>query len=55
MSLGSRVYEEDRGDGALDSNYFWGTVSVALLVVLIGLLIMMLAEDVQKLSSQRRR
>ena len=28
--------------------YFWGTVSLALLVVLVGVLIAMLTEDVHK-------
>jgi hypothetical protein len=34
--------------------YFWGTLSLALLVVLVGLLIAMLAEDVKRALEQRR-
>jgi hypothetical protein len=34
--------------------YFWGTFSLALLVVLVGLLIAMLAEDLRRASEQRR-
>jgi hypothetical protein len=35
-------------------DYFWGTMSLAVLVVLVGLLIAMLAEDVQRAMEQRR-
>jgi hypothetical protein len=34
--------------------FFWETVSLALLGLLIGLLILMLAEDKQGASEQRR-
>jgi hypothetical protein len=33
---------------------FWGSVSLAMLVVLVGLLILMLTADVQKAIEQRR-
>jgi hypothetical protein len=34
-------------------NIFWGAASLALLGVLIGLLILMLAEDVQRAMARR--
>jgi hypothetical protein len=41
-----------RGRGV--HNYFWESVSLALLAVLVGLLILMLTEDVQKALERRR-
>ena len=35
-------------------NIFWGAASLGLLGVLIGLLILMLAEDVHRAIAQRR-
>jgi uncharacterized integral membrane protein len=35
-------------------DYFWGTLSLALLVVLVGLLIAMLAGDVHRALEHRR-
>jgi hypothetical protein len=35
-------------------HFFWETVSLALLGLLVGLLILMLAEDKQGASEQRR-
>lgn len=35
-------------------NIFWGAASLALLGVLIGLLILMLAEDVHRAMADRR-
>jgi hypothetical protein len=35
-------------------DYFWGSLSLALLVVLVGVLIAMLTEDVQRALEQRR-
>jgi hypothetical protein len=49
----SRVSMEDEGGGVVDG-YFWGTVSRALLVVLVGLLIVMVTGDVQRALEQRR-
>ena len=41
------------GGGIVDY-FFWGTVSLALLGVLVGLLVLMLTEDVQGALEQRR-
>jgi hypothetical protein len=35
-------------------NFFWGAASLALLGVLVGLLIVMLTEDVHRAMGQRR-
>jgi hypothetical protein len=35
-------------------NIFWGAASLALLGVLIGLLVLMLTEDVHRAMAQRR-
>jgi hypothetical protein len=35
-------------------DYFWGTLSLAVLVVLVGLLVVMLTEDVRRALEQRR-
>lgn len=40
-------------EGGVDY-YFWGTVSLALLAVLVGVLIAMLTEDVHRALEQRR-
>ena len=34
--------------------YFWGVLSLGLLVVLVGVLIVMLAEDLHRALDQRR-
>ena len=41
------------GGGNVDS-FFWGTVSLALLGMRVGLLVLMLTEDVQGALEQRR-
>ena len=43
----------DRGGGVMD-NPFWGTVSLALLGTLVGVLVLMITEDVQRAMTQRR-
>ncbi len=50
--LGSSGLGTD-GDGGVD-NIFWGAASLALLGVLIGLLVLMLAEDVHRAMGRRR-
>jgi hypothetical protein len=35
-------------------NLFWGTVSLALLGTLVGVLVLMITEDVQRAITQRR-
>jgi hypothetical protein len=35
-------------------NFFWGTVSLALLGTLAGVLVLMIIEDVQRAMTQRR-
>ena len=43
------------GGGDVDvDNFFWGTVSLALLGVIVGLLVLMLTEDVLRAFAQRR-
>jgi len=50
VRLGSRRTD---GGGSVEE-YFWGTLSLAVLVVLVGVLVVMLAEDVQRALEQRR-
>ncbi len=40
--------------GGLVQNAFWGAVSLMILGVLVGLLVLMLVEDVQKAMGERR-
>jgi hypothetical protein len=35
-------------------NFFWGTVSLALLGTLVGVLVLMITEDVRRAMMQRR-
>jgi hypothetical protein len=35
-------------------NLFWGTVSLALLGTLVGVLVLMITEDVHRATTQRR-
>ena len=50
VRLGSRWTD---GGGSVE-DYFWGTLSLAVLVVLVGLLVVMLTEDVRRALEQRR-
>lgn len=43
----------DRRGGGVD-NFFWGAVSLALLGVLVGVLILMIAADLHEAMDQRR-
>jgi hypothetical protein len=47
-------FEGGDGGGGVVEDYFWGTLSLAVLVVLVGLLIAMVAEDIQRAMEQRR-
>jgi hypothetical protein len=49
----AKVHLRDRRVGAVD-NYFWGTLSVTLLAVLVGLVVVMLRDDLRRRSEQRR-
>jgi hypothetical protein len=52
LHASSRVHEQgDRKGTGL--NIFWGSVSLAMLVVLVGLLVLMLTADVQRAIEQR--
>jgi hypothetical protein len=50
----SRVVGQGRDGGGLVQDAFWGTVSLMILGVLVGLLVLMLVEDVQKAMGERR-
>lgn len=45
---------QGRDGGGLVQDAFWGTVSLMILGVLVGLLVLMLVEDVQKAMGERR-
>ena len=45
---------QGRDGGGLVQDAFWGTVSLMILGVLVGLLVLMLVEDVRKAMGERR-
>ena len=45
---------QGRDGGGLVQDAFWGTVSLMILGVLVGLLVLMLFEDVRKAMGERR-
>lgn len=51
---GSRVFGGGAKGGGVMDNLFWGTVSLALLGTLVGVLVLMITEDVQRAMTQRR-
>ena len=54
LTLGLGVFGGDRTGGGVMDNLFWGTVSLALLGTLVGVLVLMITEDVQRAMTQRR-
>ena len=42
------------GGGGLVQDAFWGTVSLMILGVLVGMLVLMLVEDARKARGERR-
>ena len=51
---GSRLSGGARSRGGVIDNLFWGTVSLALLGTLVGVLVLMITEDVHRAMTQRR-
>jgi hypothetical protein len=54
MGAGCLGWSAKDGRGGLVQDAFWGTVSLMILGVLVGLLVLMLVEDVQKAMGERR-